>query len=91
MMPQGVSRSRVAPAYKYPTASVDRLLALLRRAEIAAERWFDRELWPWLEATMLEHSRVGYWFRLWVAGLLTLVVVSQFVIWYQRVFLGRGI
>ena len=68
----------------YRTSStVDRILSLLRRVE----RWVDRVLWPWMEATLLERNSVHLWFKWCLALLLTLVVTSQVVMWCRRVFL----
>lgn len=69
----------------WPAGTVDRLLALLRRAETSLLRWHDRVLWPWLEAALTGKSCAGRWYALYVATLLTLVVVSQFVMWWGRV------
>jgi hypothetical protein len=70
---------------KYDT--LGRWLSLARRAETSLTRALDK-LWPHLEAAMTGRSRVGWWYVLFVATLLTILVTSQFVIWYQRCFLG---
>jgi hypothetical protein len=61
------------------------LLAVLRRIEITLTRALDN-LWPHLEAALTGRSRVGRWYALCMATLLTILVTSQFVIWYRRVF-----
>jgi hypothetical protein len=83
-----------APAYRpeeigtlRTRASIDRILALLRRIEIALTRALD-ELWPHLEAALTGRSRVCRWYWFLMVGLLTILVTSQFVMWYRRCFVN---
>ena len=83
-IPPGVSRTKEIWTLRTST-TVDRILAVARRAETSLLRWHDRVLWPWLEAALTGKSCAGRWYALYVATLLTLVVVSQFVMWWGRV------
>ena len=89
MMPQRVPHTyRCIWTYtRRKSNALDRLLALLRRAEISVARALDN-LWPHIEAALTGKSRACRWYALWMALLLTLVVVSQFVMWYRRYFLS---
>ena len=82
--PTGVSRTNTDLRHIRTSTIQDRILAVARRAEASLLRWHDRVLWPWLEAALTGRSRAGRWYALYVATLLTLVVVSQFVIWWGR-------